>query len=335
MIGALGKGMLTIADGPEMPSVDDFLPDPFVFQGTPFAINRIILVRILATVIMLLVLGITASRAKLIPSRWQGAVEWLIEFVRDNIVYQVMGELRGKRYVPMITTVFCTLLVFNLCGIIPGFNIAASATITLPLVFAMWCFCQYWIAGIREKGLGHFLRDEIFPKGVPAPIYILLSPIQLLELLIIRPFSLTIRLFANMVSGHLILALCLSATQYFLIDVVNKVFMPFGVVTFAAGMFMFLFEALVACLQAYIFAILTTAYINMSYPEISACGFQAYDVLNIFNQCGNGCRLDVTSCTTRYIIHNDRSLRNCICDCSIVSDKSLLCCFIIIRSYNQ
>ncbi len=119
MIGALGKGMLTIADGPEMPSVDDFLPDPFVFQGTPFAINRIILVRILATVIMLLVLGITASRAKLIPSRWQGAVEWLIEFVRDNIVYQVMGELRGKRYVPMITTVFCTLLVFNLCGIIP------------------------------------------------------------------------------------------------------------------------------------------------------------------------------------------------------------------------
>lgn len=132
----------------------------------------------------------------------------------------------------------------------------------------MWCFCQYWIAGIREKGPRPLHRDEIFPKGVPAPIYILLSPIQLLELLIIRPFSLTIRLFANMVSGHLILALCLSATQYFLIDVVNKVFMPFGVVTFAAGMFMFLFKALFACLQAYIFAILTTAYINMSYPEI-------------------------------------------------------------------
>ena len=263
MISALGEGIMTIADGPEMPSINDFLPDPFVFQGTPFAINRIILVRILATVIMLLVLGITASRAKLIPGRWQGAVEWLIEFVRDNIVYQVMGELRGKRYVPMITTVFCTLLVFNLCGIIPGFNIAASASITLPLVFAMWCFCQYWIAGIREKGLGHFLRDEIFPKGVPAPIYILLSPIQLLELLIIRPFSLTIRLFAN-----LIRALCHSPTLFFRVDVVNTVMMRFGIITFAAGMFMFLFEALVACLQAYIFAILTTAYINMSYPEI-------------------------------------------------------------------
>ena len=96
----------------------------------------------------------------------------------------------------------------------------------------------------------------------------LLAPIQLLELLVIRPFSLTIRLFANMVSGHLILALCLSATQFFLIDYAGKLLMPFGVITFAAGVFMFLFEALVAFLQAYIFAILTTAYINMSYPEI-------------------------------------------------------------------
>ena len=248
MISALGEGIMTIADGPEMPSINDFLPDPFVFQGTPFAINRIILVR---------------KEAKLPKKQFRALLNGVLVQDKDTNI-----ETVAKRYVPMITTVFCTLLVFNLCGIIPGFNIAASASITLPLVFAMWCFCQYWIAGIREKGLGHFLRDEIFPKGVPAPIYILLSPIQLLELLIIRPFSLTIRLFANMVSGHLILALCLSATQFFLVDVVNKLMMPFGIITFAAGMFMFLFEALVACLQAYIFAILTTAYINMSYPEI-------------------------------------------------------------------
>lgn len=107
--------------------------------------------RILATIIMLLVLGITAARAKLIPGRWQSAVEWVIDFVKNDIVYQVMGEVRGKRYAPMMTTVFLTLLVFNLCGEIPGMNIAASATITLPLVFAMWCFVQYWIAGIRER----------------------------------------------------------------------------------------------------------------------------------------------------------------------------------------
>ena len=113
---------------------------------------------------MLLVLGITASRAKLIPGRWQGAVEWLIEFVRDNIVYQVMGELRGKRYADDHHRV---LHVAGLQSVRhhPGLQHRGSASITLPLVFAMWCFCQYWIAGIREKGLGHFLRDEIFPKA--------------------------------------------------------------------------------------------------------------------------------------------------------------------------
>ena len=268
MIGALGKGMLTIADGPEMPSVDDFLPDPFVFQGTPFAINRIILVCILATVIMLLVLGITASRAKLIPSRWQGAVEWLIEFVRDNIVYQVMGELRGKRYVPMISTLFFTLFVFNLCGIIPGMNMAATATVVMPLVFAVWVLIQYWITAAREKGLWGYIRDECFPKGVPWPVYILLAPIQLCELVLIRPASLTIRLFANMISGHLLVASCLAFAQYWVIDATNKLAgIPVGALWFVFGLVLTLFEAFVAFLQAYVFAILSTVYISMSYPE--------------------------------------------------------------------
>ena len=140
MVDVFAAGAATLAEASmEMPSIEDFLPPEILFEGTPFAINRIIFVRILATIIMLLVLGITAARAKLIPGRWQSAVEWVIDFVKNDIVYQVMGEVRGKRYVPMITTVFLTLLVFNLCGEIPGMNIAASATITLPLVFAMWC----------------------------------------------------------------------------------------------------------------------------------------------------------------------------------------------------
>ncbi|MCI1984710.1 MAG: F0F1 ATP synthase subunit A [Bifidobacteriaceae bacterium] len=255
------------ASGPDIPSIDDFLPEPALFAGTPFAINRIILVRIIATLLIVVVLGISAKRAKLIPGRWQGAVEWLIEFVQNSIVYEVMGELRGKRYVPMITTIFLSILVFNLCGIIPGMNIAATATITMPLVFALWCFVQYWIAGIREKGLGHFLKDELFPKGIPWPIYILLSPIQLIELLLIRPFSLTIRLFANMISGHLLVALCFAATQWFFIETSTKAMMPLGILTFAGGAFMTVFEMAVAALQAFIFAILTTAYINMSLPE--------------------------------------------------------------------
>ena len=110
MVGSLSAGLL-LADeaGAHLPSVDDFLPPEILFQGTPFAINRIILIRIVATIVLLVVLGVTAKRAKLIPGRWQGVVEYGLDFVRDKVVYDVMGEARGKRYVPMITTLFITI----------------------------------------------------------------------------------------------------------------------------------------------------------------------------------------------------------------------------------
>ena len=163
MVGSLSAGLL-LADeaGAHLPSVDDFLPPEILFQGTPFAINRIILIRIVATIVLLVVLGVTAKRAKLIPGRWQGVVEYGLDFVRDKVVYDVMGEARGKRYVPMITTLFFTIFIFNLCGIIPGMNMAANATVVMPLVFAVWTLIQYWIAAIRSQGLGHYLRHELF-----------------------------------------------------------------------------------------------------------------------------------------------------------------------------
>lgn len=259
--------VLAAGSGFQVPSIDEFLPPEILFQGTPFALNRIILIRIVATVVMLLVLGITASRAKLIPGRWQGAVEWIVDFVRNNIVFEVMGEARGKRYVPMITTIFLSILVFNLCGVVPGMNIAATATIVMPLLFAMWTFCQYWIAAVQGKGLGKYLKDELLPDGVPWPIYFILVPMQLIDIVLIRPASLTIRLFANMIAGHILVALCFSATQFFLIDAENKLMIGLGAVTFVSGFVMVLFEAFVAAMQAFIFATLSTVYINLSYPE--------------------------------------------------------------------
>jgi F-type H+-transporting ATPase subunit a len=268
MFRAVGSNMLTIAASePELPGIDDFMPPEILFSGTPFAMNRIILVRFVAMVIILAVLGITAAHAKLIPSRWQGAVEWLLDFVRDSVVYEVMGELRGQRYVPMITTIFLTVMVFNLCGIVPGMNIAATATITMPLVFAVWTLCQYLITGIREQGLGKYLKQELFPAGVPWPLYIILTPIQLLELLVIKPASLTIRLFANMIAGHLLVAISLAFAQFYIVEASNHFLAFAGVGWFGLGFVLTAFEMFVAALQAYIFSVLTTVYINQSYPE--------------------------------------------------------------------
>ena len=265
MVGSLSAGLL-LADeaGAHLPSVDDFLPPEILFQGTPFAINRIILIRIVATIVLLVVLGVTAKRAKLIPGRWQGVVEYGLDFVRDKVVYDVMGEARGKRYVPMITTLFFTIFIFNLCGIIPGMNMAANATVVMPLVFAVWTLIQYWIAAIRSQGLGHYLRHELFTHRDALQLVDRVNHPELCE----RPASLTIRLFANMVSGHLMVATCLAFAQFWMVDAVNKLQgIPVGALWFAGGFAMTCFEAFVAFLQAYVFAILSTVYINLSFPE--------------------------------------------------------------------
>lgn len=168
MVGSLSAGLL-LADeaGAHLPSVDDFLPPEILFQGTPFAINRIILIRVVATIVLLVVLGVTAKRAKLIPGRWQGVVEYGLDFVRDKVVYDVMGEARGKRYVPMITTLFFTIFIFNLCGIIPGMNMAANATVVMPLVFAVWTLIQYWIAAGRWVYEGQLRADTVRHGVIP------------------------------------------------------------------------------------------------------------------------------------------------------------------------
>lgn len=267
MSSALGAVAVSLAaQGPEIPTIDEFLPPEIVFAGTPFAMNRIIFVRVLLMVLMLVVLGVSAAKAKLVPGRWQAFVEFGLEYVREKIVYEVMGEERGKRYVPMITTIFFTVFLFNLAGVIPGINIAATATIMMPLVLALWTFVQYWIAATREQGFWHYLKHECVPEGVPAPVLIIVAPMQLIDVVLIRPVSLTVRLFANMMAGHLIVALCFAATQFFLIEA-HSMMAAFGVVTLLAGFVMTLFEAFVAYLQAFIFATLSAVYVNLSYPE--------------------------------------------------------------------
>lgn len=252
---------------PELPNISEFLPPEILFQGIPFAMNRIILVRLLMAVVVMIIFGIGAMRAKVVPGRFQSVLEILMDFVRYNIVYEMIGEERGKRYVPMMSTLFLTIFFFNLCSVIPGLNMAATATIACPLVFALWVVCQYLIAGIREKGFLRFFREALFPAGVPWPIYFILSPLQLIELIIVRPLSLTIRLFANMIAGHLLVATCLVFTNFFVVDSSNKLLALGGALWLLGGILFTLFEIMVAGLQAFIFTVLASVYISESYPE--------------------------------------------------------------------
>lgn len=248
------------------PSIADFFPHAILFEGTPFQIDRHWIIRIVATIVLLTVFIVAARRARVVPGRFQSAIEFLLDFVRVQIAEEVIGKANARRFVPMLTTIFMTILAFNLTGIVTGLNLAVTSRIGTPLLLALWVFVTYWAVGIKKHGLGGYLKNNLFPSGVPWPIYIILTPIELLQLLVIRPFSLTVRLVANMVAGHIMLVLCFAATQFFLLEA-NGALKGFGVLTLGGGIFITLFEMLVAFLQAYIFALLAAAYINMSLEE--------------------------------------------------------------------
>jgi F-type H+-transporting ATPase subunit a len=234
-----------------------------LFAGTPFELNRITLVRVIATVALLTVFGLAARRAMVVPGRLQVVLEMILGFIRVNIAVEVLGKNFGRKYTPMLTVIFCSVLAFNLTGILPPFDIPASSTIGFPLVLALWVYVMYLGSGVKAQGVGGFLRSSLFPPGAPILVYVLLTPIEFLQVFILRPATLTIRLVANMVAGHLLLALCFAATQFFLFEAAGGLKL-FGAVTFVGGIAFTLLDLLVALLQAYVFTILTAVYVNLS-----------------------------------------------------------------------
>jgi F-type H+-transporting ATPase subunit a len=237
-----------------------------LFEGTPFEINRIILVRFIAVIVFLVIFVLAARRAKLVPGRFQSLLEMGLDFCRKQIAYEILGEKDGKKYVATITTIFFAVFFFNITGVIPFLNIAGTSVIGLPIIFALWVYFLYLYQGVKKFGTGGYLKHALFPPGVPKAIYLLLTPVEFLQVFLLRPATLVIRLLANMMAGHLLLALCFAATSYLFFEA-SAGLKAFGAVTFVAGFAFFLLEVFVAALQAYVFSILTAVYLQMSISE--------------------------------------------------------------------
>lgn len=253
-----------LAEGFEFhtPSISEFFPDAILFGGTWFEFNRVQLVRLIILVVVLTVTAIIASRAKLVPGRAQSVVEMIIEFVDHSIIENTLGMREGKKYAPMLVTMFFFILTMNLAGVIPGLNLAGTSVIGLPLLAALWTFIVYISFGIKKHGLGGYLKHETMPPGVPKPIYLLLVPIEFLQLAVIRWASLTIRLLANMVAGHIMLVVFIGLTQGLLFS--GSALIAVAPFSGALSIGIYGFEIFVAALQAFIFTILTAVYINMA-----------------------------------------------------------------------
>ena len=256
----------------EPPTINEFYPEVIAFAGTPFELNRIMLIRLLVTTLLIVVFWLWTSKFKksyktnsLVPTRFQLMGEISLNFVRKSIAHDQLGEKDGDRFLPLLTTMFFIVLGMNITGIIPGLNIAGTSVIGLPLVLAVAAYVTFIYAGVKKHG-GHFFTAALFPAGVPKAFYILVTPIEFLSTFILRPVTLALRLMMNMIAGHLLLVLCFSATQFFLFNA-EGFFKVFGAGTFVFGFVFTLFEMLVAFLQAYVFTLLTTVYIQLALAD--------------------------------------------------------------------
>lgn len=254
------------------PSIGEFYPEAIFFAGTPFEINRIMLIRFLVlTLLLVLVMAWTRSFARsyanqqYVPSRFQMMGEIAVGFVRRSIAHDQLGEKDGDRFLPLLTTIFFMVLGMNITGIIPALNIAGSSLIGLPLVLALAAYVTFIYAGVKKHGFG-FFKTALVPSGVPSAFLPLVFLIELLSTFILRPVTLALRLTMNMVAGHLLLVLCFTATQFFIFE--SQGFLKvMGVGTFTFGFVFTLFEILVAFLQAYVFTLLTTVYIQLALAD--------------------------------------------------------------------
>lgn len=247
------------------PSLEDFFPPAIFFEGTPFEINRIMIIRFIAVALIIVLFWLGTRRMKIIPGRGQSIVELGLGFVRKNIVEGSLGAKEGERFLPLLTSMFFLILAMNSFGIVPFFNISGSSVLGLPLVLALVAYVAFIYAGVK-KHPGAFFKNALFPSGVAWYLYFIVTPIEFISTFVLRPVTLALRLLMNMVAGHMLLVLCFSATQFFLFTA-GGLYGLFAIGTLAFGFIFTLFEILVAVLQAYVFTFLTAVYIQLALAD--------------------------------------------------------------------
>jgi F-type H+-transporting ATPase subunit a len=271
-------------DNKEFQPQREFKLDTWVDLPGPFDINKGVLYVVLAALLTVVTMVYISRRMQARPNRVQTAVETVYAFIRDDITGGNMDDKMARKWFPFLATLFFFIWFSNLIGYIPlptnshesfevlGLEIpafalyAATANISVPLVLALVVFVSFNVEGIRAKGLGGYLKslipEGVGGKGIAGRLGV--AALFALELLsnFMRLLSLSVRLFANILAGHLIILFMSGGLAVLLgLEFLGVLTLPFGIV-------LFLFEVgLVATLQAFIFATLSAIYLGGSVAE--------------------------------------------------------------------
>ncbi len=248
--------------GLEFPPISHVIEWPTLFGGDVFGVNKVVLLMWLSVALVFGLFYVATREPKLVPTGAQNVAESTVEFVDEQIILQTIGP-DGRGYMPFLLTLFTFIFVCNTWELIPLVQMPVNARMALPMFMAIVVWFVYIITGIRHQGFFGYFKNSAIPPGVPKAILPLVAFIELLGILITRPFALAVRLFANMLAGHLLLVTFAVITQALFASTILGGALPLALLIFLMG-----FELLVSFLQAYIFTILAAVYIDSSmHPE--------------------------------------------------------------------
>jgi F-type H+-transporting ATPase subunit a len=228
-------------------------------------VNRTMVYMFLAALVVMVTLYFTYRRPRLVPTKFGVSMEGVVNFVRNDIAIGVIGP-GGEKYAPYLLSLFLFILVGNFFGITPFIMFPIGSRMAIPMFLALVTYVIFVFVGIKKQGLG-YVGHLLWPPGVPVALKPLIGVIEFVSTILVRPFSLAVRLFANLVAGHTMLALLLGSGIYFLFNIPEIGIVKGGVVGllwFVFGMAIYLLEMLVLFLQAYIFTLLSAVYIESS-----------------------------------------------------------------------
>jgi len=246
------------------PPIGNVVEWPAAFgDGTFWAFNKISMINLIAVAVTCGIFLVARSRSEMVPRGTQNLAEVSVDFIRTQVIAPGIGH-GGEKYLPMLLSMFFFIFFGNITGIIPPILMPANARMANPLILALLAWIWFIGVGLKHHGI-HYITGALFPPGVPKPLYLLVTPIEFVSTFLVRPFSLAVRLFANLLAGHILLitfgVLCITLWS-----------LSFLVAALPLSLFMLIaltgFEVLVAFLQAYIFTILTAVYIGGAlHPE--------------------------------------------------------------------
>ncbi|HET7821249.1 MAG TPA: F0F1 ATP synthase subunit A [Ornithinibacter sp.] len=252
--------------GFQAPGTEDFFWP--VFGGdSNWAITRPGLVMAISVGILAWFFVTVAGRLTVVPSKRQWVAEQAYGFVRNSIARDVIGAKDFRQFVPLLFTLFTLILFNNVMGVLPFVQFPTFSRIAFPIVLTLIVYVVYHTVAIRRKhGVIGYLKSLV-PPGLPVWLRPIMFFLEVLTYFIIRPLTLALRLFGNMLAGHLMLLVFILGGEYLLIHGSSIFIQLSGILGLAFGVVMTFFELLVQFLQAFIFTLLTALYISDAVSE--------------------------------------------------------------------